>query len=99
MVATRLALVLVRGELRDWQPAELAAPDDECRIQQPALLQVAEQSGHGTVRPVARGLQLAPEIGVRVPDLSVDVELDEAHAALNEATGDQAAAAIGVRWL
>ena len=36
--------------------------------------------------------QAAAEVGVQVPDLAGDEDLDETHAALDEAAGDQAAA-------
>src|SRR5262249_11533393 len=42
MVAASIARILVRRKLRDWQPAELATPDDQGAVEQSALLQVAQ---------------------------------------------------------
>ena len=42
VIAAGLAFVLVWRQLRDWQPAELAAPDNKRAVQQSALLQIAQ---------------------------------------------------------
>ena len=48
---------------------------------------------------VAATLEAGAEIGVIVPDLKINEELHEAHAAFDEAAGDEAAAAIAVGGL
>src|SRR5262249_26605533 len=63
------------------------------RVEEAALFQVAQQPGDWEVGPVAGGFEFGGEIRVVVPDLLVDVELHEAHAALDEPAGDPAAPA------
>lgn len=71
--------------------AELAAPDDERVLEQPFLFQVAEERGDGFVGFggfIAQGvLEVVVMIPAAVPDL------DEAHAFLEQAPGDEHLAA------
>ena len=47
--------------------AKLTAPDDESRIEQPALLEILDQCRAGLVRVVAVLFQISREIPVLVP--------------------------------
>ena len=58
--------------------AELAAPDDQRVVEQPALLQVLDQRRRRLVGRAAVALQVAGDVRVRVPAFVIDV--DEAHA-------------------
>ena len=80
--------------LRDRQAAELAAPDDERFVEEPAAGEILEQRGD---RPIGLGGEagvIAEDVGMTVPAalvlLAAGVDLDEAHAALDEPTGDEA---------
>ena len=71
--------------------AELAAPDDQGRLEQSGTLQVGDQPGD---RPVDRADQVAVgalDVVVRVP--GAGIELDEADSALDQPAGEQALAA------
>ena len=80
--------------LGDRHAAELAAPDDERGVEQPALLEVGQQAGD---RLVGFATALAVVVGegvVRVP-LVVAVDLHEPDAALDQPPGQQALLAVG----
>ena len=93
-----LAVVVATGggigiTLADRQPADLAAPVDERRVQQPALLQVLTSAAAGL--SVRRQMPAsALDAGVGVPRLAAKEELDEPHAAFHQPAGDQAARAV-----
>ena len=96
MVAAGSTLVLVRWQLRNGQAAELSAPKDQGAVEKAALLQVPQQGGDGLVRAAASGPQVRRKRCVVVPDLAVDVELDEADSALDKPPGDQASPAVRI---
>src|SRR5262245_40228000 len=69
-------------------PAELPAPDNQCVLQEAALLEVGDE---GRTRPVgvpALPLDLLGQVGVLVP--ATVVELDEPYPALGQSPGEQA---------
>src|ERR1700752_795368 len=70
-----------RGAFRHRQATELSAPDDESRVEQTALLQVAEQRGDRLVGFAASVVQAALQIAVVIEDLAFDVKLQGAHSA------------------
>ena len=82
--------------LRDRHAAELALPDDERRIEQPARTQVREQAGDGQIdfRRMLRVVGL--DVLVRVPGIGVliaepaMIQLDETNAALHQPPRHQA---------
>ena len=80
--------------LHDRQPAELAAPDDERRVEQAALLQVGRADRRWAVGLGAKPPWFSGDVGVAVPAQLVlhaaGVDLHEAHAALDQPPGDQA---------
>ena len=80
--------------------AELTAPDDERFIEQAAGFEIAQQTGDGFVLLAAVFRVVGFDLGVRVPlAAAAVVELHEAHAALDEATRQQAVPAhdLGLR--
>ena len=77
------------------RPAELAAPDDQRVVEQPALLQVLDQRGAGLVGVLAVLLEVVDQVAVLVPGLVED--LHEPHAALDQPAGQQAV--VGERRL
>ena len=89
------------ARLVDRRAAELAAPDDERRVEQPALLQVRQQRADRLIdlagRAAARRTTMSVPMpsAVRVP--AAVIELDEAHAALDEPAREQAV--VGERHL
>ena len=94
-----LAVVVAAGgrvevPLADRQPADLAAPVNERRVEQAALLEVLHQRRGRLVGPPADGGQARADAGVSVPRLAAEEELDEPHAALHQPPGDQAARAV-----
>ena len=85
-----VAAVIRGGELalRVDRPAELAAPDDQRVVEQPALLEVLDECGGGLVGVVALRADLVGQVAVLVP--AHVIELDEPDAALGQAAGEQA---------
>ena len=68
--------------------AELAAPDDQRVVQQPALLQIADQRRRRLIGVAALEREIARQIVVLVP--AAMIELDEAHVALGQPAREQA---------
>src|SRR5581483_3320672 len=56
----------------------------------------AQQGGNRLVGPLARAFEVRRQVRVVVPNLGVDVQLHEAHAALHQTAGDQTATAVRV---
>ena len=83
VVASQLALAVDRA-------AELAAPDDQRVVEQPALLEVGDQRECRLVDVAALPRQVAGQIAVLIPAAVKD--LDEPHVALGQSAGQQAAA-------
>ena len=74
--------------------AEFAAPDDQGLLEQAAGLEVADEAGAGLVNLVHDLRKIVLE-GLALAAMAVPVgvvELDEAHAALDQAAGEQAVA-------
>src|SRR5262245_51051247 len=67
--------------------AELAAPDDECFVEQAALLEVLDECVARLIDVAALIGQAAGNVGVRIPIVVID--LDEADAALDESAREQ----------
>ena len=89
-----IAAVAVLGARR---AAELAAPEDERRVEQAALRQVGQQAGGGQIGLLAAGARLRGVVAVRVPRLAGHEDLHEADAALDQAPGHEAASGVGAR--
>ena len=90
-----VAAVILRREiaLAVDGAAEFAAPDDQRVVEHAALLQVLDQRGRGLVGVAALRRQLARDAFVMVP--AHVIELDEAHAALGQAAGENAVGGVG----
>src|SRR5690606_2956351 len=71
-----------RAILAERRAAELRAPDDERLVEETALLEIADERRDRLVRHARVELELAVEVRVLIPGGVVDV--DEAHAALDE---------------
>src|SRR5204863_10023512 len=101
--AEPLAIVIAPGllgravVLGHGQPADLAAPVHNRGVEQAARLEVLHERGGGLIGLAAAIDEVLRDALVVVPDLAVDEELDETHAALDEAAGDQATRAIFAR--
>ena len=87
-------VVAAVGALGDGEPAELACPEDDRLVEQPALLEVADQGRGGLVGPGTQRLERLGVLAVGVPGLAAQEELDKADAPLDQAAGDQAASAV-----
>ncbi len=88
------------GPLGHRRAAELAAPDDQRRLEQAAGLQVLEQAGDRLVDGAGVVLVAGLQVGVLVPAVGADVgteQLDEAHAPLDQPPGEQAFAGEDLR--
>ena len=83
--------VLSFGERR---PAEFAAPYNQRRIEQTARFEIGQKTRDRKIGLLAHLRMGSREIGVRVvpifADVRAGVELDEAHATLDHAAGQQA---------
>ena len=84
-----VAAVVLLGEsaLAVDRAAEFAAPDDEGVVEHPALLEILDKGMARLVDVLALAGHAAVDVGVVVPVVVVD--LDEADAAFDEATGHQ----------
>ena len=84
------------GLLGDRQPAELAAPDHQRLVEQPALVQIGEQAGDGLVGLAGELLVISLDVDVSIPGELVlhaaRVDLHEPDAALDQPPGHQALA-------
>ena len=91
--AEALRVVVAAVGLGARRPAELGAPDDDRLVEHPAPLEVPQQAGD---RQVDLGRELAvvgQDAGVGVPGAAAAAaveDLDEPHAALDQAAGGQA---------
>ena len=89
-------MVAAVAALRAGRAAELGGEDDERLVEQAALLQVLEQAGDRLVdlaRSASRGSSFRPPWASQAPAPPCAVlDLDEAHAALDEPAGGEASA-------
>jgi len=69
-----------RGELRDRCATELAAPDDERRIQESPCLEIREEASDRLIPSLASFLDLRVDAVVVILQLFVVPHLDESHA-------------------
>src|SRR5215212_7161976 len=83
--------------LRNRRAPELAAPNDEGGIEQPARFQILQQSGDRFIRLAGHLGVGAGEIEVRlvpiIADVGAGINLDETDSALDQPPGQQALAA------
>src|SRR5262249_19664906 len=84
------------AQLRNGQPAELAAPDHECVLEHFPLFQIRKQSGDWLISAQTARPDAALQIRVVVPEVAVDVDLDVPYAALRQTPGHQAPAAVRI---
>ena len=88
-------MVAAVGALRDRQAAELARPHHDRRVEQAAAASGrAPGAALGWSVMAHRLLQALGVLAVRVPRLAAEEDLHEAHAALDEPAGQQAALAV-----
>ncbi len=80
--------------LSDRHAAKFPAPDDQRVVQQAALFEIGEQCRHWFIGAQAGFPHATLEIRMVVPDLSVDIELHKAHAALHQPPRHQTAAPV-----
>ena len=88
------------GPLGHGGAAELSAPDNECAVEQTASFQVGEEARDRFVDGAGVVLMAAFQARVLVPAVGADVgakQLDEPHAPLDQAAGDQAFACEDLR--
>ena len=90
-----MVAAVVRAALDHRRAAELAAPQHQRVVQQAALLEIPDQRRARLVRILAVLLQAVDQVAVLVPGLVE--QLDEAHAALHQAPGEDAV--VGERGL
>ena len=86
-------MVVAPVALAHRRAAELAAPEDEGVLEQPATLEVADQRRRGLVDLTRAQLDVALDPAVVIP--GPVVELHEAHAALEQSPREQAVGGVG----
>src|SRR4051812_32099224 len=86
-------MVAAVGTLRKWRATELSRPDNKCFIEQTSLFQISQQPRNRLVDgecivgvPLFEVAMLIPPV---VPHIRTS-QLDEAHAALDQAAREQA---------
>src|SRR5690348_15000589 len=94
---TARAVVAAFTVLSGRRPAEFARPDDQRFLEQAAPLQVGQQPRDGLIRFAAMQRVVLDHVAVGVPGFfavsAAGVNLYEAHAALDQSPGHQAAPA------
>src|SRR5262245_8571960 len=80
--------MIAAAALRHRGAAELAAPDDQGIIEQPALLQIHHQRGTAAIGVTREYLHVPAHFGVMIPPAVA--HLHEADAALHHAPGEEA---------
>ena len=78
--------------LRIDRTPELAAPDDQCVVQQPALFEVLDQGSGWLIGVTTLALDLSGQVAVLVPPHVI--ELNEADATLGEPARQQAVGGV-----
>src|SRR5262245_3010827 len=85
------------GPLAAGRAAELGDEANQRFVEEAALLKVLQEAAHGAIHAVCVFGQAALRIGVRIPLAAIVagpvIDLDEAHAALDQSAGGQANAA------
>src|SRR5205809_3976210 len=84
-------------DLGQRHPSKLTAPNDQCAVQQTALLQIFEKSSSRLVGLSTTVTQTVFQVGMGVPDLAFNKDLNETNAPFNEASRHQAALSVGGR--
>ena len=70
-------------DLRKRHSSKLASPDDQCVVEETALLKVLQQCCCRLVSLPATVAQAFVQIGMSIPDLSFNIDLDKTNSALN----------------
>ena len=97
VVATRRARPF--NNLRDRHATEFASPDHQRAIEQAPLLEVLKQGTDRLIGPLGGRPHFVFEMGMIIPDLTVDIELHKPHSTLDQTPGHQAASTVRVRRL
>src|SRR6266853_1885016 len=92
-------MVAAYTALRNRHASELAMPQHQGFVEQPAALQIRDDPGDRFVYPARVLRMIGDDIGVGVPgvfdtDIGATHELDKAHTALHQTAGQQALTAI-----
>ncbi len=99
VVSAGIAFIFIRRQLGDRKSAKLSSPDNQCGIEEPALFQILQQTGDRFVGTITASFEIGGQARMVIPRVSVDVQLNEAHATFHQSTSDQTAATVRVRWL
>lgn len=86
----------IAGFLSGRRATELAAPYDECGIEQADLFEVTQQRGDRFVSSTAGGQVVIRQVCVAIPGLFFEEDLHVAHAAFDEAASEQATSREGI---
>src|SRR5687767_8011826 len=96
-------MIAAAALLRLGRASELAAPQDDCRIQQAAPLEILDQSSHGTVGKRRHLEVVRLDVGVRIPLVvsaaAAGDNTDEPYSAFNQTPCQQAPPAVVVGQL
>ena len=90
MVSSGFSFVLVWWQLSDRQSAKFASPDNQCGIQKATLFQILQQTGDRFVGPITASFEIVCQPCVMIPRISVDIQLNETHAAFHKSAGGSA---------
>src|SRR5262249_56295754 len=89
---TELVMVAAVGALCKGRPPELAGPDHECLLEQPACFQVPQQCCDRLIDGTGVVLVAATQSAMLIPAVGADIragQFDKASATLDESPRDQ----------
>ena len=87
MITAGIGCVFISWQLSDRQTSELASPDDQRVIEQPALLQVEHQRARPAIHFFRQIPMTLRQMAMVVP--AAVIQLDEPHASLDETSREQ----------
>ena len=96
VIATGLQHVLVTGQLGNRQPAEFPTPGQQRAVEQTSLVKILKQRGYRLICLATGRGQARADVGVVVPDLEIDEQLNKPNAPFDQPAGDQATATIRI---
>src|SRR5205823_9143128 len=84
------------NHLRNRHTSELATPNYQCAVEHAPLAEVLKQTSDRLIGALGCTPHLLFKMGMIIPDLAVDVELNKPHPTLDQTPGHQAASSVRI---